>query len=38
MICVLYLLYSDSNVLEGLSNYFVDTEGGLKVKTTEIGP
>lgn len=38
MICVLYHLYSNGNVLEGPSNYFVDTEGGLKVKTTEIGP
>lgn len=38
MACVLYHLYRDGNVLEGLSNYAADGDGGLKVKTAEIGP
>lgn len=38
MACVRCHLYDDGNALEGLSNYFADENGGLKVKTTEIEP
>lgn len=38
MACVLYHLYRDGDVLEGLCNYAADGGGGLKVTFTEIGP